>query len=319
MKISTQCEENVCRPDVTVGFDVAGEFRDHYNGEVLDWSLKITGTNNETTRIEKSGVPTRRHKSKKPSTERVIHTNVLNRSKRYQVRSRIETRDNTAGVSAPEHYVSARACRMMSKGRTHQLVSYDVSAVSFRAWLERDARVKPPKDFRLSDDWLRYVMKALVLLSPDASWKSAILRRILRWSTEGVHKAKDVQRVECSADLLEVKGARMSSKSSPWTTGRDALELLTTAETATSRRVAGTGSCLRQDRSDQQSTTRELAQDVQELCMSSARCRGDWDGDAVTCRSISAGVVRVRNHTIEMRYVGRRQARVQLWRGEPYG
>ena len=74
------------------------------------------------------------------------------------------TRDNTAGVSALELYVSARACRMMSKGRTRQLVSYDVSAVSFRAWLERDVRVKPPKDFRLSDDWLRYVMKAFLLL-----------------------------------------------------------------------------------------------------------------------------------------------------------
>ena len=58
MRISTQCEEHVCRPDVKVGFDAAGEFRDHYNGEVPDWSLKITGTNNETTRIEKTGVPT---------------------------------------------------------------------------------------------------------------------------------------------------------------------------------------------------------------------------------------------------------------------
>ena len=178
-------------------------------------------------------MPTRREKSKKPSTERVIHTNVFNRSKRNQVRSRVVTRGGTVGVSAPEHHVSARACRMVSMGPSRQLVSYDVSAVSFRAWLERDARVKPPKDFRLSDDWLRYVMKAFLLLSPDASQKSAILRRILRWSTEGVHRATDVERVGCSADLLEVKGAKMSSKSSPWTTGTDALELLTTAETAT--------------------------------------------------------------------------------------
>ena len=59
--------------------------------------------------------------------------------------------DNTAGVSAPEHHVSARACRMMSKGHTCQLVSYNVSAVSFRAWLEREVRVKPPKDFGLND------------------------------------------------------------------------------------------------------------------------------------------------------------------------
>ena len=197
---------------------------------------------------------------------------------------------------------------MMSKGRTRQLVSYDVSAVSFRAWLRRDVLVKPPKDFRLSDDWLRCVMKAFLLLSPDSSRKSAILRRILRWSTDGVHKTTDVERVECSADLLEVKGARMSSKSSPWITGRDALELLTTAETATSRRVAGTGLHLRPDRSDQQSTTRELTKEVQELSTSSAWGSGDWNGDSVTCKSTSASVVRLRSYTIETRYVDRREA-----------
>ena len=216
-------------------------------------------------------MPIRRRESKKPSTERVTHTNVCNRSKRNRVRSRVVTRDDTAGVSALEHFVSARACRMILMGRTHQLVSYDVSAVSFRVWLERDARVKPPKDFRLSDDWLWHVMKAFLLLSPDASRKSAILRRNPRWPTEGVRRATDVERVECSAGLLKVKGARMSSKSSPWTTGRDTLELLTTAETATSRRAEGTGLYPRPDRSDQQSTARELAQDMQELSASSAR------------------------------------------------
>ena len=80
---------------------------------------------------------------------------------------------------------------------------------------------------------------------------------------------------ECPADLLEVKGAKMSSKSSPWITGRDSLELLTTAETATSRRAAVTGLCLRLDRSDQQSTTREFAKDVQELSASLVWASGD--------------------------------------------
>ena len=141
-----------------------------------------------------------------------------------------------------------------------------------------------------------------LLLSPDASWKSAILRRNLRRPTEGVHRATDVERVECSADLLEVKGARMSSKSSSWTAGRDAAELLTTAQTATSRGVVGTGLHLRPDRSDQTSTTREPAQDVQELSMSSAWCSGDWNGDAATCRSTSAGAVRLRSPTIETSY-----------------
>ena len=147
--------------------------------------------------------------------------------------------------------------------------------------------------------------EAFLLLSPDASQKSAILRRILRWPTDGVCRATGV---ECSADPLEVKGARMSSKSSPWITGRDALELLTTAEIATSRRAEGTGLHLRPDRFDQQSTTRELAKDVQELSASSAWGSGDWNGDAVTCRSTSAGAVRLRSYTIEMRYVFRREA-----------
>ena len=52
---------------------------------------------------------------------------------------------------------------------------------------------------------------------------------------------------------------------------------------------------------------------MQELSASPARCSGDWNGDAVTCRSTSAGAVRLRSHTIEVRYVGRREARVQLW------
>ena len=81
----------------------------------------------------------------------------------------------------------------------------------------------------------------------------ATLRRILRCSTDDVHETTDVERVECSEDLLEDKGAKMSSKSSPWITGRDTLGLSTTAETATYSRAAGTGLYLR---FGQQSTTR---------------------------------------------------------------
>ena len=95
VRISKQCEEHVCQPDVKVVFDGAGEFRAHYNGETLDWSLKIT--NNETTRREKTGVPTRRHKSKKSVTERVIRKCSTNPR---ETRSRVVTRDNIAGVSA---------------------------------------------------------------------------------------------------------------------------------------------------------------------------------------------------------------------------
>ena len=150
--------------------------------------------------------------------------------------------------------------------------------------------------------------KAFLLLSPGTSRERAILRRILRWSTDDVHETTDVERVECSADLLEVKGAKMSSKSSPWITGRDTLELSTTADTVISRRAVGTGLYLRSERSDQQPLTRELAKDVQELSASSAWGSGDWNGDAVTCESTSAGTVRQRSRTIETSCANRREA-----------
>ena len=83
---------------------------------------------------------------------------------------------------------------------------------------------------------------------------------------------------------------------------------MTTADTAASRRVAGTGLYRRLDRSDQQSTTRELAKDVQELSASSAWGSGDWNGDSVTCKSTSAGAVRQRSPTIETSCADRREA-----------
>ena len=163
---------------------------------------------------------------------------------------------------------------MMLEDRAHQLVLYDVSAVSFCAWLERYVRVKIPKEFRLSDDWLRCVIKAFLLLSPGTSQESAILRRILRWSTDDVHEMTDVERVECSADLLEVTGAKMSSKSSPWITGRDTLGLSTTAETATSR-MRGLV-CI----SDRTGLTISLQRErLPETCRNRARC---WFGAVVT-------------------------------------
>ena len=124
-------------------------------------------------------------------------------------------------------------------------------------------------------------MKAFLLLTPDASRKSAILGRILRWSTEGVHRAMDV---ECSADETHWNCCRLQRLRHP----------------------AGLGS-------DQQSTTRELAQDVQELSTSSAWGSGDCNGDAVTCWSTCAGAVRLKSHTIKTRLVDRQEARVHFW------
>ena len=75
--------------------------------------------------------------------------------------------------------------------------------------------------------------KVLPRLGPGASTEGTILRRILRWSTEGVHMAPDAKHVENLASLLEVKGAKPSPTTSPRATGRgqrDVLELLAAAE-----------------------------------------------------------------------------------------
>ena len=229
---------------------------------------------------------------------------------------------------------------MVSKGRTRQLASHDVSVTFFRAWLERGVWVKPPKDLRLSDDCLWYVVKALygmresskalqevvremyttyewtllqtvpclaksgrldssagwqgddfhtegepsaldevdemilasfkakVLprLGPGASTEGTILRRILRWSPEGVHMAPDAKHVENLASLLEVKGAKPSPTPTSRSTGRgqrDVLELLTAAEATTFRRGTEIALYLGPDRLDLQFLTKELAQEMQ--------------------------------------------------------
>ena len=110
--------------------------------------------------------------------------------------------------------------------------------------------------------------QAFLLLSPDANRKSAILH----WPTAGVRRATDVEHVECSADPLEVEGARLSSKSSPldyWSRRTGTVD-----DCRDWQHPAGLGGlvCI----SDQTGLTcslqrEELAQDVQELSMSSAR------------------------------------------------
>ena len=86
-----------------------------------------------------------------------------------EVRSRIVVREYADGVFALEHHAGTPPTwalqlvisRMVSKGRTRQLASHDVSVAFFHAWLERGVWVKPPRDLRLSDDWLWCVVKAL--------------------------------------------------------------------------------------------------------------------------------------------------------------
>ena len=82
------------------------------------------------------------------------------------------------------------------------------------------------------DEMILASFKAKVLprLGPGASTEGTILRRVLRWSAEGIHMAPDAKHVENLASLLEVKGAKRSPTPSSRATGRgerDVLELLT--------------------------------------------------------------------------------------------
>ena len=175
------------------------------------------------------------------------------------------------------------------------------------------------------DEMILVSFKAKVLprLGPGASAEGTILRRILRWSEEGVHMAPDAKHVENLASLLEVKGAKPSLTSSSRATGRgqrDVLELLTAAEATVFHRGTGIALYLGPDRFELQSATKELAQDVQtpsKLSMLTLRrfvryllgaadvgpffayqdepntvlvwTDGDWSGNTVTCKSTSAG------------------------------
>ena len=119
--------------------------------------------------MQEFGVFEWKRKSEKPPNEKVISTKMFHKAKGDEVRSRIVAREFADGVFAPEHHAGTPPTwalklvisRMMSKGRTRQLASHDVSVAFFHAWLERGVWVKPPKDLRLNDDWLWYVVKAL--------------------------------------------------------------------------------------------------------------------------------------------------------------
>ena len=90
--------------------------------------------------------------------------------------------------------------------------------------------------------------KVLPRLGPAASTEGTILKRILRWSPEGVHMAPDAKHVKNLASLLEDKGAKPSPTPSSRATGRgqrDVLELLTAAEETGSIRSLRRRSSLR--------------------------------------------------------------------------
>ena len=169
MEVNALCEETVDPPDMEAFFDAAGEFYDNYTGEILDRDATIAGIRAELTQMQEFGVFEWKRKSEKPPNEKVISTKMVHKAKGDEVRSRIVARELADGVFAPEHHAGTPPTwalklvisRMMSKDRTRQLASHDVSIAFFHAWLERGVWVKPPKDLRQSDDWLWCVVKAL--------------------------------------------------------------------------------------------------------------------------------------------------------------
>ena len=109
------------------------------------------------------------------------------------------------------------------------------------------------------------------------------------------------------------------------------LELLTAAEVTVFRRGTGIASYLGPDRFDLQFATKELVQDMQTPSKLSmlrlrrlVRCLfgaadvmlvwtdGDWSGNAVTCKSTSAGAVQLVSHTIETWSVNQQDVVAQL-------
>ena len=144
------------QPDLEAFFDKAGEFYDHYIGEILERDATIAGIRAELAQMQEFEW---RRSSEKPvrERERVISSKMIHKAKGDEVRSRIVAR-----VFAPAHYAGTPPTwalklvlsRTVSKSRTRQFSSHDVSVAFFHAWLEQGVWVKPPKELRLGDDWL---------------------------------------------------------------------------------------------------------------------------------------------------------------------
>ena len=105
MEINALCEVTVDPPDMEAFFDAAGEFYDHYTGEILDRDATIAGIRAERTQMQEFGVFEWKRKSEKPPIEKkVISTKMFHKAKGDEVRSRIVAREFADGVFAPEHH-----------------------------------------------------------------------------------------------------------------------------------------------------------------------------------------------------------------------
>ena len=157
MEINALCEEQINPPDLEAFFDKAGEFYDHYTGEILDRDATIAGIRAELAQMQEFGVFEWKRSSEKPVGEKVISSKMFHKAKGDEVRSRIVARQCADGVFAPEHHAGTPPTwalklvlsRMVSMSRTRQFASHDVSVAFFHAWLEQSVWVRHPKELRL--------------------------------------------------------------------------------------------------------------------------------------------------------------------------
>ena len=194
--------------------------------------------------------------------------------------------------------------------------------------------MKPPKDPGLSDGWRWQLAGAFPLMSPgvDSQWSSGSARMMTDAELENL------------TGLSAVKELKPSSRAS----GRgqcSVLETSTAAESVVHRKGTRIALHLGSDRFDLQFATKELTHDVQTPSMLSmlrlrrfvryllgaadlspffvcsdepgalsVRAGVDWSGDAMTCKSTSAGVVQLESHQIYAWSVFQQVVSVQLGR-----
>ena len=91
--------------------------------------------------MQELGVFEWKRKSEKPPNEKVMSTKMIHKAMGDEARSRVVAREYADGVFAREHHAGTTPTwalklvisRMISKGRTRQLASHDVSVAFFHA------------------------------------------------------------------------------------------------------------------------------------------------------------------------------------------
>jgi hypothetical protein len=175
--------------------------------------------------------------------------------------------------------------------------------------------------------------KIMPRVGPGAEREAALLRRSLLWNEQGFFLEPDIKHFENLQKLLDSQSVKPAPTPISKQTGRgmrNALDLLGAEEAATYRRGTGILMYVAPDRFDLQYACKVLAQDMSAPhVISMARLRrvsrycaglpdvgtwfqyqaeptgvtvwvdGDWSGDAVTCKSTSAGAVQHGGHTLE--------------------